>query len=103
MVFFLREKQTYKNASLKVKCVISLPSIENAELMIAFQCRSVYTSQGNQPTIGLLKFSVLYMDWRKKKSASCEHTVTSHQYAVKVFMPCVDLTLRLRTLSSDLS
>jgi len=31
---FLSRDTTYKNTSLKVKCVIAVPSIENAELMI---------------------------------------------------------------------
>lgn len=91
-----------KNASLKVKCVISVQSKENAELIIVFQCRTVYTSQGNQPTDGLLKFSVLYM-FGLEEEEICFMCCVSHQYAVKVIMPCADLTLRFRTLSSDLS
>lgn len=51
--FWERKKQTYWNASLKVKCVISTLSKENAELIIVFQWHGVYTSLGNQPTDGL--------------------------------------------------
>lgn len=77
-----------------------MPLKENGELMIVFHCRAVYTSQGNQPMNGLLKFSVLYMYGMEEEEICFMCNMNSTQSWVIISMQ-LKLSCRALTLPSD--